>query len=78
MPKIGRFFCFHGSYPVDKSILTDNIELCEEIMAGTDDGVKASFLGREAYLGKKRDEHFRRLDGRLGNIMYRKDRIFSK
>jgi len=78
MDQITRYYCFHGPNPVDPSILTDNRQLCEEIMAGTDDAVIVNFLGREGFLGKRRGDNFGRADGRVGNIMYSKEGIWSK
>ena len=54
------------------------IELCDEIMAGTDDAVPGDFLGRPALYAKKKDPFFRRFDGGIANIAYSRDRIWKK
>ena len=65
----------HGGVSVPFSIVPDAIELCEEILAGTDDAFPAEFLGRPALYAREKDEHFRRKDGGLANIAYSRDRI---
>jgi glyoxylase-like metal-dependent hydrolase (beta-lactamase superfamily II) len=65
----------HGPLEVPKTIVNEALELCDEILAGTDDAQESSFLGRLCYYGKKKDGNFRRLDGKLANIAYSKDNI---
>jgi glyoxylase-like metal-dependent hydrolase (beta-lactamase superfamily II) len=65
----------HGIFEVPKVIINEAIELCDEILAGTDDAQKSSFIGHPCYYAKKMDETFRRLDGKLANIAYSKNRI---
>lgn len=75
---IDEFFVCHGRTPLDKRVIDDNLELCEEIMDGRDDAlVFKDSRGRVNTLAKARDENGRRIDGRLGNIVYRKDRILG-
>ena len=57
------------------SIVPDAIELCDEIMAGTDDAFPGDFLGRPALYARKKDQFFRRFDGGIANIAYSRDRI---
>jgi glyoxylase-like metal-dependent hydrolase (beta-lactamase superfamily II) len=65
----------HGLWEVPKIIIDEAIELCDEILAGTDDAQESAFTGRPCYYGKKKDENLKRLDGRLANIAYSKDKI---
>jgi glyoxylase-like metal-dependent hydrolase (beta-lactamase superfamily II) len=65
----------HGLWPVPKLIIDEAIELCGEILAGTDDAQESAFTGRPCYYGKKKDENLKRLDGKLANIAYSKDKI---
>jgi hypothetical protein len=37
--------------------------------------VPNEFLGRPCFYGKKKDQFFKRLDGKLANIAYSKDKI---
>lgn len=68
----------HGISAVPKSIIDEAIQLCDEIMAGTDDAVEGLSLGRPCLYAKKKDDRFRRLDGGLANIAYSKDRIWKR
>lgn len=65
----------HGLFEVPKTIIDEAIELCGEILAGTDDAISNEFLGRPCFYGKKKDQYFKRLDGKLANIAYSKDKI---
>jgi glyoxylase-like metal-dependent hydrolase (beta-lactamase superfamily II) len=65
----------HGLWEVPKTIIDEAIELCDEILAGTDDAQESAFLGRSCYYGKNKDENLKRLDGKLANIAYRTDNI---
>ena len=68
----------HGGMSVPFSIVPDAIELCDEIMAGTDDAFPGDFLGRPALYARKKDRFFRRFDGGIANIAYSRDRIWKK
>lgn len=68
----------HGLHPVPNSIIDEAIELCDEIMAGTDDGVEGIYIGRPCLYAKKKDDKFRRLDGGTANIAYSRDNIWRK
>ncbi len=67
----------HGLVPVPKEIIDDAVSLCEEIMAGTDDGEPGETVGRPCLYAKKKRPNFTRLDGGLANIAYRKDGIWK-
>ncbi|NLO84250.1 MAG: MBL fold metallo-hydrolase [Clostridiales bacterium] len=60
----------HGPAVGPCQCLDDNIELCERILAGEDDAIPCEFFGMKAYRAAAMDEHFRRLDGKFGNIVY--------
>jgi glyoxylase-like metal-dependent hydrolase (beta-lactamase superfamily II) len=63
-------FLSHGPYSVSPSVIDENIEVCDEILAGTDDKVPFSFMGREGlYVAKTVVNHVRP-DGKDGNIVY--------
>jgi len=65
----------HEETPLDKSCIEDAILCCEDILAGTDDAEPGENLGVACLYAKKRDHKNRRLDGRLGNIAYTRDKI---
>ncbi|MGN0983949.1 MAG: hypothetical protein ACI4OI_03825 [Gemmiger sp.] len=60
----------HGSYTSPKQILTDNIELCGDILARRDAAVPVTFFGEPGLLGRP-EEH----PGKVGNIVYHPDRL---
>jgi glyoxylase-like metal-dependent hydrolase (beta-lactamase superfamily II) len=72
------FFVCHGDTPIDKSCVDDAIACCEKIMAGTDDAVPGNVFAFLVFFSNRCDERFRRLDGRIANIVYTKDNIFLK
>lgn len=55
----------HGSYSSPKQILADNIELCGQILAGTDAAIESDFFGQAGRLGRP-EQH----PGKVGNILY--------
>lgn len=55
----------HGNFSSPKQILADNIELCADILAGTDAGIPTDFHGIPGCLGRPK-EH----PGKVGNIVY--------
>jgi hypothetical protein len=65
----------HGLWAVPKLVIDEAIALCDEILAGTDDAVEGEHLGRLCFYGKKRDTNFKRLDGKIANIAYSRDKI---
>ena len=67
----------HGGVSVPKGIVPEAIQLCEEIMAGTDQKVPGDFMGRTALYAREKDEFFRRYDGGVANIAYSTDRIWK-
>ena len=74
--EIENFYIFHGETPVAKTCIDDNIQCCEDILAGTDDHIPVEFLGRTGYLAKERvPGAFQRKDGRFGNIMYTQEKV---
>lgn len=68
----------HGGQAEKKSIIEDALQLCDEIMAGTDDAVEAVSIGRPCWYAKAKNERFQRLDGGVANIAYAKERIWKK
>lgn len=60
----------HGPAVGPRECLEDNMELCDRILAGTDDAVECEFMGRKAVRAAKIQGHFERVDGKSGNIVY--------
>ena len=68
----------HGTGAVEKRIIGEAAELCDEIMAGTDDAYPMAYIGREFLYARRFTGDFKCRDGRLANIAYRKETIFNK
>ena len=62
----------HGTGAVEKRIIGEAAELCDEIMAGTDDAYPMAYIGREFLYARRFTGDFKCRDGRLANIAYRK------
>lgn len=68
----------HGPHAVPKRIIEEAIELCDEIMAGTDDQYPMEFIGRPFLYARGFTGDFKTRDGKLANIAYKKETIFNK
>lgn len=55
----------HGNFVSPKQILADNIELCNDILTGTDAAIPSDFMGQMGCLGRPKDH-----PGKVGNILY--------
>jgi glyoxylase-like metal-dependent hydrolase (beta-lactamase superfamily II) len=75
--RYARILLSHGIPVVPASIIQDVYDCCTDIMKGNVDDVPYSFMGRKAYIAKRQDPRGGRADGKLGNIVYRKDNIYS-
>lgn len=75
--RYSRVFISHHDMETGAEIMENMIELCEEIKAGTTDDVPFSFMGMEAFIAKKATPQMKRLDGKCGNLIYRKDHIYE-
>jgi glyoxylase-like metal-dependent hydrolase (beta-lactamase superfamily II) len=77
-PRFNVLYGGHSAEPYAPAIIDEGIELCGEIMAGTDDAEPGEFFGLKCFYGKKKNERFQRLDGKTANIAYGKETIFKK
>lgn len=69
----------HGPAFVEKTVLDDVIELCDDIMAETDDAIPFSFMGEaNIQIAKEVDPERNRIDGKIGNIIYNKQKIYRR
>ena len=75
--RYSRVFISHHDREVGADILENMIELCEAIKAGAVDDEPFSFMGMKAFMAKKTDSQGKRLDGKSGNLIYRKDHIYG-
>ncbi len=75
-PKFDRVLRQHGSCESRVSILDENIEVCERILAGTDDAVPQKFMGQPCRRAMRIDPETRlRVDGKEGNVVYCPEKI---
>ena len=65
----------HGHNPGTKAIVTECVELCDEILAGKADNIPFEFMGQNALIAKAMHPDFSRVDGKLGNIVYNPRRL---
>lgn len=70
--KYHRVFQSHGEPETDRDMMKNVMEVCEDIFAGNVDAVPMDFLGLAVLQAKKTGEGYRRLDGKVGNIIYRR------
>ncbi len=75
-PMYDRILRQHGTFESPKSLLDENLEVAEEILAGTDDHIPWEYQGYEVFIAKKTDlKTGIREDGKSGNIFYSLDHI---
>lgn len=80
-----RVLRFHGTCESTKALLDDMIEICEEVLAGTDDHILQPASAGDIYpiksdlriyQAKETLPHSQeRVDGREGNLFYREDKV---
>lgn len=74
--KYDRVLRQHGSCESAKSILEENMALCDAVLAGRDDHLPFEWLGIRGFLAKAVDpKTYQRVDGGSGNLAYRADHI---
>lgn len=74
--KFDRILLSHGpgrEYPVE--LIDEVLEVCEDIKRGNVDDLPFEFMGRKALIAKAMEMGGGRLDGKLGNIVYDKERV---
>lgn len=69
-----KIYLSHGTIEQPKTILDDCIDVCDEIINGTDDKVNFEFMGG-SYIMAKEGTSSGRVDGKLGNIIYNPNHI---
>ena len=66
----------HGTCESPKSLLDDNLEVAEEILAGKDHHIPFEYMGFHVWMAEPVDPvTFRRVDGKSGNIIYADHKI---
>jgi glyoxylase-like metal-dependent hydrolase (beta-lactamase superfamily II) len=73
--KFDKILLSHGTGDAPKELLENIISLCEDIKIGNSDDIPFDFMGQRAYIAKKANEKFERIDGKFGNIIYSKEKV---
>lgn len=75
--KYDTVYSCHHDIQLSKDIMSNVVEVCDTVMAKKADNLPYYFMGQEACLAMEADETFQRKDGKQGNIIYNKNRIFK-
>lgn len=71
-----RVFLSHHQMEIDKSIISNVIEVCNDILNEKTDDLPFEFMGECHYIAKAiANERFERVDGKIGNIIYNKNKV---
>ncbi|GKU26477.1 MBL fold metallo-hydrolase [Clostridium folliculivorans] len=73
--KFDRILLSHGTGDAPKELINNIIQLCAEIREGNSDDIPFDFMAQRAYIAKKVNEQFDRIDGGFGNIIYSKEKV---
>jgi glyoxylase-like metal-dependent hydrolase (beta-lactamase superfamily II) len=66
----------HGTCESPKSLLDENLEVAEEILAGKDHHIPFEYMGYHVWMAEPVDPvTFQRVDGKSGNIIYAENKI---
>ena len=74
----GRYettYLCHHVMTASKDMLAHVIEVCDEVLGGKADDIPFEFMGHHAFVAKKANERFERIDGGEGNIVYDKEKL---
>lgn len=74
----GRYdttYLCHHVMTASKDMIAHVIEVCDEILDGKADDIPFEFMGHHAFVAKKANERFERVDGGEGNIIYDKEKL---
>ena len=74
----GRYdttYLCHHVMTASKDMLAHVIEVCDEILEGKADDILFEFMGHHAFVAKRANERFERVDGGEGNIVYDKEKL---
>ncbi len=74
----GRYdttYLCHHVMTASKDMIAHVIEVCDDILDGKADDIPFEFMGHHAFVAKKANERFERVDGGEGNIIYDKEKL---
>ena len=73
-----RVFICHHAIDTGTDILENMIGVCDDILTGNADDLPFDFRGYRAFIAKQCSPHFERADGKHGNLIYSKEKVFSE
>lgn len=73
-----RVFICHHAIDTGPDILENMIGVCDDILAGNTDDLPFDFRGYQAYIAKQCSPYFERPDGKHGNLIYSKEKVYSE
>ena len=74
--KYDRVYLSHGPGDGEANMIEGVIQVCDDIMSGNTDDMPFDFMGEKAFLAKTLTPKGR-ADGGVGNIVYKKDRVWK-
>lgn len=75
--RFDRVFLSHGSPETDSGIMNNVLAVCNDILADTADDAPYCFRGLNACAAKAFDSRLVRRDGKVGNVVYSKEKIWN-
>ena len=76
--KYDHVYLMHHVLEVGTELMDNVLEVCAEAMTGTADDLPYDFMGHHAFIAKDCNERFERTDGKCGNIIYSKRKLYKK
>ena len=76
--KYDRVLISHHVMDADADLLQQVIAVCDEVLAGKGDDLPFEFMGMHAFIAKRCNERFEREDGKFGNMIYDKQKLYTK
>lgn len=74
--KYERVFGMHHEMDLGRDVIADVMELCDRILSHNADDIPFRFRGGTYYIAAKADRTFHREDGKIGNLIYNKDKLY--
>ncbi len=76
--RFDRVFLSHHVMETDTDILNNMVDVCDAALRGTADDIPFEFMGIQAYIAKSCNERFERTDGKSGNVIYNKNKLYKE
>lgn len=73
--KYDRVYLSHGDGNADIDLIDGVVQVCDDILSGNTDDVPFEFMGETACIAKAMTPQMTRVDGGIGNIVYRKQNV---